>query len=131
MSATISSLPRAAPADRAQESQLLEYVAVVDDDASVRRGFARLIGAYAFKVQTYESGEEFLASLKLCVPACLIVDLQMDDMTGLELLHHLTDMGLSIPAIIVTAGDETGIEAPCKTRGGVPRLAKAVNGRPV
>jgi FixJ family two-component response regulator len=82
----------------------------VDDDESVRRALARLIGAFSFRVTTYQSGREFLDSLKIGVPACLIVDLQMEDITGLELLHRLAFMGLRIPAIVVTARDEPGIQ---------------------
>ena len=110
MTSTGAPLPRAVPADPAQDLAPIGYVAVVDDDESVRRALARLIRAYSFHVKTYQSGREFLDSLKIGVPACLIVDLQMEDMTGLELLHRLAFVGLRIPTIVVTARDEPGIQ---------------------
>jgi len=126
MTATISPLTRAATTTRKQDNDPKRYIAIVDDDDSVRRALARLITAYSFHVQTYGSGSEFLDSLQLARPDCLIVDLQMDDMTGLELLHRLTDMGLNIPAIVVTARDEPGIQHRCKLRGAVAVLVKPV-----
>ena len=107
MTTTVSSLSYA---DRAQGMAPIVYVAIVDDDDAVRRALARLLRAHSFHVRTYQSGREFLASLNIGVPACLIVDLQMDDMTGLELLHHLAGAGRRIPAIVVTARDEPGMD---------------------
>jgi FixJ family two-component response regulator len=118
MTALVSSHPSVSPG----------YIAVVDDDVSVRRAYARLIGTHSFCVQTYGSGAEFLDTLSTSVPACLIVDLQMDDMTGLELLHRLTTMGLRIPAIVVTARDEPGVQHRCKLWGAVAFLVKPVMG---
>jgi FixJ family two-component response regulator len=126
MTAAVSSLLRPVPADRVQDTASLGYVAVVDDDASVRRALARLIGAYSFHVQTYQSGCEFLASLNMGVPACLIVDLQMEDMTGLELLHRLAGRRLRIPAIVVTARNEPGMQRGCEISGAVAFLLKPV-----
>jgi FixJ family two-component response regulator len=115
----------------------LEYmstgnIAIVDDQESVRRAMARLIRAYSsFEVQTYASGREFLDSLKISVPNCLIVDLRMNDMTGLELLHSLAGMGLRIPTIVATADDEPGMRHRCKLAGAVAFLAKPVMSNPL
>jgi len=100
------------------------HIAIVDDDESVRRAMARLLGLYSFQVQTYPSGRDFLDSLTIGVPACLIVDLRMNDMTGLELLHHLAGRGLRIPTIVVTADDEPGMRHQCKLAGAVAFLVK-------
>jgi FixJ family two-component response regulator len=126
MTAMITPLPGAAPADRAQDLAPIRYVSVVDDDASVRRALARLIGAHSFHVKAYQSGREFLDSLKIGIPGCLIVDLQMDDMTGLELLHRLAVMGLRIPTIVVTARDEPGIRHATEISGAFAFLVKPV-----
>ena len=100
----------------------------MDDDAGVRRAYARLIGAYSYLVQTYGSGPEFLASLSTSVPACLIVDLTMQDMTGLELLCRLSDTGLRIPGIVVTARDEPGAQEGCEAYGAVAFFVKPLIG---
>ena len=65
-------------------------IAIVDDDPSVLKALARLLSTRAFIAKTFQSGEKFLASLQDEVPDCLILDLQMPEMTGLEL--HL-DLG--------------------------------------
>ena len=76
------------------------YIAIVDDDASVRKALARLLGASALNPQTYASGQQFLKSLEHAVPRCLIVDLQMPEMTGLELHSELLRAGIEIPTIL-------------------------------
>jgi FixJ family two-component response regulator len=107
-------------------------IAIVDDDESVRRAMARLIEAYSsFQVRIYASGREFLDSLKIGVPNCLIVDLRMNDMTGLQLLHSLAGMGLRIPAIVATADDEPGMRHRCKLAGAVAFLVKPVMSDPL
>jgi FixJ family two-component response regulator len=106
-------------------------IAIVDDDESVLRAMARLVGAYSFQVQTYPSGRAFLDSLKIGVPSCLIVDLHMNEMTGLELLHHLAGTGLRIPTIVVTADDEPGMRHRCKLAGAVAFLVKPAMGDPM
>ena len=106
-------------------------IAIVDDDEPVRRALARLLEAYSFQVQTYPSGREFLASVKIEVPACLIIDLRMNDMTGLELLDHLDGIGLRIPTIVATADDDPGMQNRCKLAGAVAFLVKPVKRDPL
>ncbi len=60
-------------------------IAVVDDDASVRKALARLLSASAFDIETYGSAREFLKSLKAGAPDCLVVDLHMPELTGFDL----------------------------------------------
>jgi len=78
-------------------------IAVVDDDLPVRKALVRLLGARCFKAVTYGSAQEFINSLARGVPECLIVDLQMPEMTGLELQHHLDRVGVHIPTVVITA----------------------------
>ena len=101
-----------------------DLIAIVDDDPSVLKALARLLGARAFNARTYVSAQEFLASLPDNMPDCLIVDLQMPEMTGLELQHHLTRRGISIPTIVITAHNEVGERERCKSAGAVAFLAK-------
>src|SRR6266403_2456667 len=78
-------------------------IAVVDDDPAVLKALSRLLRSRSFRARTYESGREFLAALQTDVPECLIVDLQMPDMNGVELQQHLVSNGINIPTILITA----------------------------
>lgn len=102
------------------------HIAVVDDDPSVRKALARLLSVFSYRVQTYGSVAEFLQSLKVDVPSCLIVDLQMEGTTGLELQHHLRTSGPRIPTIVVTAHEEPGLQDRCKDAGAAAVLLKPV-----
>jgi len=116
------------PAKREQNAPSGKYIAIVDDDESVRRAFARLIRAYSFQAQTYGSGREFLDSLSTSVPACLLVDVHLDDMTGFELLRRLAAMGLKVPAVVITARDEPEVRRDCELCGVAALLVKPVEG---
>ena len=78
-------------------------IAIVDDDPAVLKALSRLLRSHAFRARTYESGREFLAALPAGLPDCLIVDLQMPEMNGLELQQHLVSSGIEIPTILITA----------------------------
>jgi FixJ family two-component response regulator len=104
----------------------LHNVAIIDDDAAVLKALARLLRTRAFAVVTFQSGQQFLASLPEPLPDCLILDLQMPGMTGLEIQQDLARKGIRIPTIIVTAHDEAGIRERCKSAGAIAYLAKPV-----
>jgi FixJ family two-component response regulator len=78
-------------------------IAVVDDDPAVLKALSRLLRSRSFRTQTYESGREFLAALQTDLPECLIVDLQMPEMNGVELQQHLLSHRINIPTILITA----------------------------
>ena len=67
------------------------------------KALSRLLRSHAFRARTYGSGREFLAALPAGLPDCLIVDLQMPEMNGLELQQHLVSNGIEIPTILITA----------------------------
>jgi FixJ family two-component response regulator len=79
------------------------WIAIVDDDPAVLKALSRLLRSRAFRTHTYRSGEEFLAALPAGLRLCLIVDLQMPEMNGMELQHHLISKGIRIPSILITA----------------------------
>jgi FixJ family two-component response regulator len=81
-------------------------VVVVDDDPSVRRALSRLLQSYGLEVEIYPSAEDFLAAADPDDVACLVVDVQMDGMSGLELLEHLSAAGDTLPSIVITAHDD-------------------------
>lgn len=101
-------------------------IAIVDDDPFVLKALARMLRARGLEPRTFGSAREFLASLPNELPECLIADLQMPEMTGLELQHTLYREGFRIPTIIITAHYETGVRKRCEAAGAVAFLAKPV-----
>lgn len=80
-------------------------VAVVDDDASCLRSVGRLLRASGYRVELFGSAPEFLASLGATTPQCLVLDVQMPEMPGLQLHDRLVAQGSSVPIVFVTACD--------------------------
>ncbi len=81
-------------------------ISVVDDDESVRRTTTRLIESFGFRAAAFESAETFLRSRLRDDTSCLILDVQMPGMNGLQLQSHLAAEGCGIPIIFITAYDE-------------------------
>lgn len=102
-------------------------IAIVDDDPSVLKALARLLSTRSLTARAFQSGREFLASLSEEKPDCLIIDLQMPEMTGLEIQHILARQGIKIPTIIMTAHDEAGMRERCRAAGVIAYLSKPVN----
>jgi FixJ family two-component response regulator len=100
------------------------WIAIVDDDPSVLKALTRLLRGRAFHAKAYRSAQEFLATLPDGLPECLIVDLQMPEMTGLELHQHLTRRGIQIPTIIITAHGDIGVRERCESAGAIAFLSK-------
>jgi two-component system, LuxR family, response regulator FixJ len=84
-------------------------VSIVDDDASLRRSLRNLLMSVGLRVETFESAEAFLESVHRENTGCVVLDLRMPGMSGLDLLRHLAAGGTRIPVIILTAyrDDET------------------------
>jgi FixJ family two-component response regulator len=81
----------------------IPLVAIVEDDNFFRDSMARLLRSLSFRVETHSSAAEFLTSAHLDEAACLIADVHMPAMTGIELYRHLVEQGRAIPTILVTA----------------------------
>src|ERR1700694_5463538 len=75
------------------------FVSVVDDDQFFRASTTRLVTSLGYTAENFASAADFLASPRLAETACLIVDVHMPTMTGVELHRHLVDVGYAIPAI--------------------------------
>ena len=101
-------------------------IAILDDDASVRKALVRLFETSRYKVKTYASAEEFLVALDQNIPECMVVDLQMPGMTGLELLFHLRRCEINIPTIIITAFDKSATRETCISAGASAYLLKPI-----
>ena len=77
----------------------LSVISVIDDDASVRAAINNLLGSHGYPVQTFASAEEFLRSARLNDTSCVIADVQMSVMSGLELLTMMCAQGYRVPFI--------------------------------
>jgi FixJ family two-component response regulator len=102
-------------------------VLVVDDDRFFRESMSRLIRSMGYTVEIFSSAADFLASPRLAETACLITDVQMPVMTGLELYRRLIDMGHAIPTILVTASPNDVDQARALNDGAVCYLRKPVD----
>jgi FixJ family two-component response regulator len=80
-----------------------QVISIVDDDQSVREGTTDLLQSMGFDAEAFERAEDFLKSDRLHRTTCLIADVQIPDMTGLELHGRLVDSGTPIPTILITA----------------------------
>jgi FixJ family two-component response regulator len=78
-------------------------VSIVEDDRFFRESMRRLMRSLGYTVEAFASAADFLASPRLAETACLVADVQMPAMTGIELHRHLADAGRAIPTILVTA----------------------------
>jgi FixJ family two-component response regulator len=99
-------------------------VMIVDDDDSIRRAARRLIKSYGFPVETFISAEDFLASGRLHATACLVLDVQMPGLNGLELQSRLIADGYRIPIIFITAFHDENTQAQALKTGALAYLVK-------
>src|SRR5262245_11146912 len=84
-----------------------QTVFVIDDDASVRRAVGRLIRSAGLKAVTFATAEEFLRSDEHPAPGCLVVDVHLPGLCGLELQERLSAEGRAVPVVFITAyGDD-------------------------
>jgi FixJ family two-component response regulator len=102
-------------------------VSVVEDDRFFRESMKRLMRSLGYRVETFPTAAEFLASRRLAETACLIADVNMPAMTGLELHRRLIGTGRAIPTILVTAYPDEGVKARALKAGVVCYLRKPVN----
>ena len=99
-------------------------VMIVDDDESIRRAARRLIKSYGFPVETFASAEDFLSSGRLHETACLVLDVQMSGLNGLELQSRLITDGHQVPIIFITAFNDENARAQALKAGALGYLVK-------
>jgi FixJ family two-component response regulator len=93
------------------------YVAVVDDDESMCRSYGRLLRAAGLQPITYDSAESFRADTKHPEFGCLVLDVQLGGMSGIELAQQLAAEGRRTPIIFITAHDEPEMRSAAKALG--------------
>ena len=99
-------------------------VAVVEDDPSMRRSIERLLNAHGHQTHGYASAETFLESDFAGAIGCLVLDIHLADMSGIQLRRWLRDFGSGLPVIFITAVDEEALEAEAREAGCVAYLHK-------
>jgi len=103
---------------------LAPIVRVVDDDASFLKALARMLRASGFEVMTFASAEEFLAQGELNVPGCVIVDLKMPGLNGLDLQEALAENGSALPVIFLSGNGDIPSSVLAMRRGAEDFLTK-------
>jgi FixJ family two-component response regulator len=106
-------------------------VAIVDDDASLCKALARLLFAAGISTIVYESAEAFLANGASHDLDCLILDIELSGMSGLDLQRSLTALGREIPIVFITAHDEPELAEQATRLGCVAYLRKTDPGQAV
>ncbi len=102
-------------------------ITVVDDDESFRDALQRFLRTFGFHVEAFASGEEFLRSSQLGLVACVILDLAMPEMSGLEVQQQLAARGLQIPIVFVTARRDDQIGQRAAAAGALAVLRKPID----
>jgi FixJ family two-component response regulator len=100
---------------------------IVDDDASVRRAMERLIRSAGMEVRTFSSAQEFLDFESVNQKACLIVDIKLQGMSGLELQKELRTRGSDLPVIFITGFDSPETREQAKNAGAAGYFRKPLD----
>ncbi|HSD46195.1 MAG TPA: response regulator transcription factor, partial [Pyrinomonadaceae bacterium] len=101
-----------------------EMVFVIDDDESIREALRSLIRSVGLNVKTFSSAHEFLQSQRPDVPACLILDVRMPGLSGLDLQRDLAEANIHIPIIFITGHGDIPMSVRAMKAGAVEFLTK-------
>ncbi len=104
--------------------QSQSIVHIVDDDKAIRDSLELLMRSIGYEASSYESAEKFLAEADLSLPGCLIADIRMRGMSGLELQQVLNDKGVNLPVIIITGHGDVPMAVQAMQAGAVDFLEK-------
>ena len=102
-------------------------IAIVDDDPSVQRGLQRLIRSAGWKAETFASAQEFLARSQAESPNCVLLDLQLPGLSGLDLQKRMAEVGLEIPIVFLTGHGDIPASVQAMKAGAVQFLTKPVD----
>ena len=105
-----------------QESDAL--IAIVDDDPSARQGLQRLVRSVGWKAETFASAQEFLAHARIEPPSCVVLDLQLPGLSGLDLQKRMAEAGLETPIVFLTGHGNIPASVQAIKAGAVEFLTK-------
>ncbi|GLR90843.1 response regulator transcription factor [Bradyrhizobium iriomotense] len=102
-------------------------ISIVDDDDLFRTAIEKLVKSLGLEVRSFSSAESYLQSSWVKTTRCLIADIQMSNMSGLELQEHLSHLGFDIPIIFVTAYPDDAVRTKAMNAGAVCFLQKPID----
>ncbi|MBV9443172.1 MAG: response regulator transcription factor [Acidobacteriaceae bacterium] len=102
-------------------------IAIVDDDPSVRQGLERLIRSLGWKTESFGSAQEFLASPRINAPTCIVLDLQLPGLSGLELQKQMSEAGVETPIVFLTGHGDIPASVKAMKAGAIEFLTKPVD----
>jgi FixJ family two-component response regulator len=117
-----------APASGRPVLSTLSVISVIDDDASVRAATENLLSSHGYLVRTFASAEDYLQSAQPDDSSCVVADVQMSGMSGLDLLTHVRIRGSDVPFIFITAFPDESVRARALKVGAIGFLAKPFTG---
>jgi FixJ family two-component response regulator len=100
------------------------YIAIVDDEKSIRTALSRILRLDGYDVALFDSTDSFLASLASRAPACVIIDVHMPGPSGFEAQARALVMGVDAPAVFITASDDRALDDAVREARGVALLRK-------
>ncbi len=89
---------------------LKAVIAIVDDDPGVLEALDLLLSAYGYETELFGSAGEFVEAMKTTMATCALIDIELGDMTGVELAHHLRESGNSLPIIFMTGNCDLSLQ---------------------
>jgi FixJ family two-component response regulator len=101
-----------------------QTICIIDDDESVRKALGRLIRSMGLNAVTFATAEEFFQCTERLTPVCLVVDVHLPGLSGLDLLKKLKAEGQRIPAAVITAYADEQVRAQALEAGAIAFLAK-------
>lgn len=99
-------------------------VHLVDDDESIRRSVSFMLRTSGYVVKTYSSGVEILSDVKSLVPGCILLDVQMPEINGLEVQKRLREQGILFPVIVMTAHGDVTVSVQAMKAGAIDFIEK-------
>jgi two-component system response regulator FixJ len=121
-------MPEPAPPTAPEPTELEPVVHVIDDDAAMRDSLAFLLGSGGYEVCVYESAPAFLAALPIPSAGCIITDVRMPDMNGIELIRELKVRGVSHPVIVMTGHADVPLAVEAMKAGVADFIEKPFDG---
>jgi FixJ family two-component response regulator len=104
-------------------------VFVIDDDALIREGIQSLVKSIGLRVETFASAGDFMRAKRPDAPACLVLDVRMPGLSGLELQRNLSDANIHIPIIFITGHGDIPMSVRAMKEGALEFLTKPVRGQ--
>jgi FixJ family two-component response regulator len=110
-----------------KQKKILAVIGIVDDDESVRDSISSLLRSAGYKTESFESAEAYLNSERASEPNCLLLDVRMPGLSGLQLQSELNHQKVSIPVIFITAHPDEQVRERALSEGAVAVLGKPFN----